>query len=1064
MSKHDRKLDLITGIPADLLELCAARRFKLLEKRRAAAGGAALADRNKHPFFHKRVLTTAIAALLFLAVGLSLFFLLFGGDKQVPVYLGMTVSKEAPAQIERTRLPYRTQTLYNVPSSDLILLESMTDGGYNGSSAVSDGSSAKDTAGAPIYYVNSGEDFYITVHIDNPDKFEIVSFTLNGEKYSSYMFEDGSDMENLILKCNAGDAKGIVEYTIDAIKYIDGTEIKDVRLEGDQTVKVGVYTEDQPTAALSDITANFDQISVAVTVNDAAGLLTLTESRVYAVLYKEASVVNKQQISFNETSVVHFTGLNDGTEYRVAVVADYDALDGAGKSERIIAEQTIETPAVVTAQVSAVSHAEAIAKLVWHDDAPDKNAVSFALYKGGKKIRDLSGDETKLADLQSGIVYTLIVEYKYNGSVRTRSINFTTESVSEPTLAITDVQPDLYSVSMKLSKNDPNDLLTVDKVELKLDGTVVATASDGNSVTFTDLEVLKTYTVEVTYSYDLMDGTGKQTKTALQSVVTQSKGLEIYEGAILGIGTCTDKEVYINMPLLASAFRGSSIVSVVMGDGVTEMGPHAFQECVLLTNVELSDTLTAISFYAFESCTALTDITLHDGITCIEEGAFNGSGLQTIRFGKNTETIGALAFAYCDDLLSIALPEGLEVLDEQMFLYSTNLVSVTLPDGLKTISNGAFKNCHALEEINLPQSIEAIGDNAFEGCYKVRIEDLPDSLTTIGDYAFNSITLVSNFQTIIPSTVTHIGVKAFNCKVICVEASEMPETWKGGWAGPSSYVIWGAESFETDMQGVCYVNRKDGKLVVVGHDGLSREVILPDGVIAIVEGVFQNCEKLQEISIPDGVEIIEEDTFRYCTHLYKVTLPDTLTTIKEGAFSECWGLTEMTLPDSVTYIADRAFQGCGELGRNDFPIPSGVTYIGDYAFEGSCLQSIVIPEGVTKIGDYAFIHCVALADITLPQSLKEIGTNAFQYCTSIRSITLPDGLEIIGEYAFDNATVLYMITIPKSVQKIGNYAFGDYGFIDIYCEVASKPDGWHDRWAGSDATVYWNATAPATKE
>ena len=38
-----------------------------------------------------------------------------------------------------------------------------------------------------------GSDIYITVHIDNPDKFEIVSFTINNDKYINYMFESGSD-------------------------------------------------------------------------------------------------------------------------------------------------------------------------------------------------------------------------------------------------------------------------------------------------------------------------------------------------------------------------------------------------------------------------------------------------------------------------------------------------------------------------------------------------------------------------------------------------------------------------------------------------------------------------------------------------------------------------------------------------------------------------------------------------------------------------------------------------------------------------------------------------------
>jgi hypothetical protein len=105
----------------------------------------------------------------------------------------------------------------------------------------------------PMYYAKAGQEIYITVHISNPDSFEILSFTLNGKKYSSYMFEEGSDMENLILKVTVpSDAEGVIDYTIDAIKYVDGTDIKDVDMRGERTVKVGVYTSKQPKATVSE--------------------------------------------------------------------------------------------------------------------------------------------------------------------------------------------------------------------------------------------------------------------------------------------------------------------------------------------------------------------------------------------------------------------------------------------------------------------------------------------------------------------------------------------------------------------------------------------------------------------------------------------------------------------------------------------------------------------------------------------------------------------------------------------------------------------------------------------
>ena len=122
--------------------------------------------------------------------------------KQVPIYEGMTVSSIATektnSELYRSgralakRLPYEN-VLKNFKDVDVEASE---------------------------YYADLGEDIFITVHLSNPDKFEILSFTLNGEKYSSYMFERGSDMETIIIKCNVGRESGEHKYTIDTINKI----------------------------------------------------------------------------------------------------------------------------------------------------------------------------------------------------------------------------------------------------------------------------------------------------------------------------------------------------------------------------------------------------------------------------------------------------------------------------------------------------------------------------------------------------------------------------------------------------------------------------------------------------------------------------------------------------------------------------------------------------------------------------------------------------------------------------------------------------------------------------
>ena len=57
----------------------------------------------------------------------------------------------------------------------------------------------------------------------------------------------------------------------------------------------------------------------------------------------------------------------------------------------------------------------------------------------------------------------------------------------------------------------------------------------------------------------------------------QSAGLEIENGVIVGIGSCTDEVLYLNMPIAERAFVGcNTIIKVVLGEGVTSIGKQAF--------------------------------------------------------------------------------------------------------------------------------------------------------------------------------------------------------------------------------------------------------------------------------------------------------------------------------------------------------------------------------------------------------------------------------------------------------------------------------------------------------
>ena len=58
---------------------------------------------------------------------------------------------------------------------------------------------------------------------------------------------------------------------------------------------------------------------------------------------------------------------------------------------------------------------------------------------------------------------------------------------------------------------------------------------------------------------------------------TQSSGLEIENGMIVGIGSCTDEVLHLNMPIAERAFVGcDTITKVILGEGVTSIGAQAF--------------------------------------------------------------------------------------------------------------------------------------------------------------------------------------------------------------------------------------------------------------------------------------------------------------------------------------------------------------------------------------------------------------------------------------------------------------------------------------------------------
>ena len=179
------------------------------------------------------------------------------------------------------------------------------------------------------YTADVNEYIYAITKIKNSGDKVISSITINGQRYTSNLFEEGSTKEKLILKLNVGNQSQIKNYKLEKIKYIDGDSAKDITITGniEKLVKVGDLSS--VTHQLSNLNVTDSSISFSFNLTDNSSLISNTLGSLLAVLY-DGNSITKKTLAVGMQNVT-FDNLNENTMYQYAVVATYDKLDGQGK-------------------------------------------------------------------------------------------------------------------------------------------------------------------------------------------------------------------------------------------------------------------------------------------------------------------------------------------------------------------------------------------------------------------------------------------------------------------------------------------------------------------------------------------------------------------------------------------------------------------------------------------------------------------------------------------------------------------------------------------------------------
>lgn len=294
---------------------------------------------------------------------------------------------------------------------------------------------------------------------------------------------------------------------------------------------------------------------------------------------------------------------------------------------------------------------------------------------------------------------------------------------------------------------------------------------------------------------------------------------------------------------------------VLPSDGsVTALGDNAFYCCRSLTNLTLPYGITTIGEYAFGFCDSLYSLELPKSLKSIGYCAFGcGCGIKILRIPYGTPHISA----------------GLVELGACRF--------VELPKSITIIPDVAFCQAHWLETVYIPDSVTFIGKRAFDWSGLSHIK-LPNSITTIGDEAFSETELT---EILIPASVTNIGLEILSrCKNLkSIEVDSANSVYHA-----------------TDN---CLIHTMDKKLIA----GCSSSIIPKDGSVTILgKSAFEGIP-ITDIIIPEGV-----------------------TTLEDGVFYDCTSLTSIVIPKSITDVGDMA---CNIFGYNDNIPLNDIYYTGN---------------------------------------------------------------------------------------------------------------------------------------
>lgn len=372
------------------------------------------------------------------------------------------------------------------------------------------------------YYAKKGETFNICIHLYNPSAYEILSFTLNGYKYQTYEFKEGSTSTKLIVEAKAPNISGINEYTIDGIKYVDGTQIKDVQMDGEKTVKVGVQYDILPTSTIIKEEVDATSYMAHIETFDMSNILE--EDGLHFFVYDGKNIVGHYDLNLG-INEVFINDLLMGVRYEYMVVGVYDDLSGKGKHAGVLNEGAFTTLGGYELTSVKTTKDSIKVSLDVFDDGATFEKIELKHKDEVVMTKDYQ-EEIIFDNLLSNNEYEIVITYSYikDGVKRTGRINklVVTKPKNTPSFTLNKQDVSYSDIDFSVEESDVDQVKINFKASL-FEGDVKIAEINDTEGTFDSLNSNTLYTIVYEYTYDLNDGFGMLQIVSKALVETKQK-------------------------------------------------------------------------------------------------------------------------------------------------------------------------------------------------------------------------------------------------------------------------------------------------------------------------------------------------------------------------------------------------------------------------------------------------------------------------------------------------------------------------------------------------------------